>query len=58
MTVAQDGVKTECKIFGAAPYENDQDYVNKNNNTPFTQLTLLTVHATLRLCLYRAAKIP
>jgi hypothetical protein len=38
----------------AAPYEN---YVNKYEYTPFAQLTLLTDHTTLELCLYRAAKI-
>jgi hypothetical protein len=38
----------------AAPYENDQDYVNKWIHIIDT---ILTVQATLELCLYRAAKI-
>ncbi|CAH1372193.1 unnamed protein product [Tenebrio molitor] len=45
----------------AAPYEHDQNMIKKNRNkyeyTPFAQLTLLTDHTTLELCLYRAAKI-
>jgi hypothetical protein len=45
------------KIIVAAPYDNDQNYVNKWTHTIDWQLTLMTVHATLELCLYRAAKI-
>jgi hypothetical protein len=41
----------------AAPYENDQNYVNKGIHTVKWQLTVLPVHTTLELYVCRAAKI-
>jgi hypothetical protein len=55
MIVVQVGVKTDSKIYSCGSILKWSKYVMWISE--YTELTLLTVHAALELCLYRAAKI-